>query len=73
MPVGDVPDLGGEAAQDGAEAGGQEAGPGEDGDISTVQRYLGTGITEYSKRTGDRLWRGWGYQYSPAVSRYRQY
>jgi hypothetical protein len=42
MMSGNVPDLGGEAAQDGAEAGGQEAGSGEDGHLRTVQRYQGT-------------------------------
>ena len=54
-------------------AGGQETGSGEDGDISTVQWYQGKGSTKYSRRTGDMAWRGWGYQYSLAVSRYRQY
>jgi hypothetical protein len=39
--AGDVPDVGGEVAQDGAEAGGQEAGAGEDGHLSPVIRNQG--------------------------------
>jgi hypothetical protein len=39
--AGDVPDVGGEVAQDGAEAGGQEAGAGEDGHLSPVIRHQG--------------------------------
>ncbi len=39
--AGDVPDVGGEVAQNRAEAGGQEAGVGEDGHLSTVIRHQG--------------------------------
>ncbi len=39
--AGDVSDVGGEVAQDGAEAGGQEAGAGEDGHLSPVIRHQG--------------------------------
>ena len=42
--AGDVSDVGGEAAQDGAEAGGPEAGPREDGHLRPVLRHQGHSI-----------------------------